>query len=198
MYNILLMRKIYAIDKTKIKIIYAALDVLHRNASAPLGEIAKKSGITRMTLHRHFTTRQKLILAAFQEVIKVALSIIEEARSKEGDPVKQLEFIVKNCVMSEANLHFLWQFHESLHAGQTTSPLEQGIDEISSRLSEIFRELRHTGNMNSLYPDEWLLHLFDGIILSAYHSQQYGSVAPRSIPELAWQSFYFGLAVRKT
>ncbi|HWS38967.1 MAG TPA: TetR/AcrR family transcriptional regulator [Actinoplanes sp.] len=63
-------------NRTRQAILDAAIEVLSRNPSAPLGEVATAADVGRTTLHRYFPERTDLV-AALKEEAKLRL---DEAR----------------------------------------------------------------------------------------------------------------------
>ena len=69
-------------------------------------------------------------------------------------------------------------------------PLSQKLDD---RMTEIIEALREEGLIKKDVPNAWLLHLYGGVMTAAWSSLRDGTVAPRDIPMLAWQSFSQGV-----
>jgi hypothetical protein len=65
--------------------------------------------------------------------------------------------------------------------------------QLDHRLSAIFEELKAGGQLKSSVPNDWLLHLYDALMMCAWETLDHGCVAPRDIPDLSWQSFAFGV-----
>lgn len=176
-------------NKTQKKILNAAFDVLAQDFSAPLDKIAEAAGVTRMTLHRYFNSRDTLLEAAVLEMIRLSNHIIDEAIAQHDHPREQLQEIVMQASQMGERFHFLMHASEELDY-ELFGPL---MEEMDDRMTEIFEALREERAINKGVPNAWLLHLYGGVMTAAWSSLRDGTVAPRDIPMLAWQSFSQGV-----
>jgi AcrR family transcriptional regulator len=180
-------------NKTQKKILDAAFDVLAQDFSAPLDRIAEAAGVTRMTLHRYFNSRDALIEAAGLEMIRFSNGIIDEAIAQHDHPREQLQEIVMQAAQMGERFHFLMHASEEIDY-EVFGPQVQKLDD---RMTEIIEALREEGEIRKGMPNGWLLHLYGGVLTAAWSSLRAGAVAPRDIPTLAWQSFSQGVFVNE-
>ena len=178
-------------NKTKKKILDAAFDILAQDFSAPLDKVAEAAGITRMTLHRYFNSRDLLLEKTGLEMIRLSNQIIDDALASHVTPKEQLKMIVMSAAHQGERFHFL------MHAaGEMDDDLiGPHIQRLDSRMIEILDALRDEGLIKREMPNAWLLHLYGGVMTAAWSSQRDGAVAPRDIPQLAWESFMTGIFV---
>lgn len=180
-------------NKTQKKILNAAFEVLSQDISAPLERVAERADVTRMTLHRYYSGREVLLEATGLEMIRLGNEIIDESVAQHGDPLKQLESIVKRASQMGDRFHFLMHAHEVIDE-EVLVPL---VAELDDKMVKIFDQLREKKLIDSDFPDAWLLHLYGGVMTAAWSSLQEGTVAPRDVPQLAWQSFSRGMLTTK-
>lgn len=180
-------------NKTKQKILNAAFDILAQDFSAPLDKIAEAAGVTRMTLHRYFNSRDVLLEATGLEMIRLSNRIIDEAIAQHDHPREQLQEIVMQASQMGERFHFLMHASEEIDS-ELLGPLIQKLDD---RMTEIIEELREEGLIRKDVPNAWLLHLYGGVLTAAWSSLRDGAVAPRDIPVLAWQTFTQGVFVKE-
>ncbi len=178
-------------NKTQEKILNAAFDVLAQDFSAPLDKIADTAGVTRMTLHRYYSSRDALLEATGLEIIRLGNHIIDEAIAQHEHPREQLKAIVMQATQMGERIHFLIHASEEMDY-ETFAPMVQQMDD---RMIEIIEALRTDGFIKKNVPNAWILHLYGGIMTAAWSSLRDGAVAPRDIPTLAWQSFAQGVFV---
>ena len=178
-------------NKTQKKILDAAFTVLAQDFSAPLDKIAETAGVTRMTLHRYYNGRSALLEATVLEMIRQSNQIIDDALTQHEQPREQLRAIVMQASQMGERFHFLMHASEEI-AYDTLEPLVQGLD---NRMIELFDALRAEGLIRKEVPNAWILHLYGGIMTAVWSASHSGSVAPREIPKLAWDSFAHGFFV---
>lgn len=176
-------------NKTQKKILNAAFDILAQDFSAPLDRIAEAAGVTRMTLHRYFNSRDTLLEATGLEMIRFSNCIIDEAIAQHDHPREQLQAIVMQASQMGERFHFLMHASEEIDY-EVFGPLIQKLDD---RMTEIIEALREEGLIQKGIPNAWLLHFYGGVLTAAWSSSREGTVAPRDIPMLAWQSFSQGV-----
>ena len=178
-------------NKTQKKILNAAFEVLAQDFSAPLDKIAEAAGVTRMTLHRHYKSRDALLEATGLEMIRLSNQIIDEAVSQHPQPSEQLKSIVMQASQMGERFHFFMHAAEEIEY-EIFGPMIQGLDD---KMTEIIEALRNEGLISKGMPNAWILHLYGGILTAAWSSMRDGAVAPRDIPTLAWQSFAQGILI---
>ena len=178
-----------ALSKTQKKILEAAYDVLAQDFSAPLDRIATAAGVTRMTLHRNFKSREVLLEAAGLELVYEGNRIIDRALDGYQAPLEQLQSIVMQATSMGDRFHFMLHAVEEMDFEAIGSQLQQMDD----RMLALFDALREQGFIKKDVPNAWLLHHYGGVMTAAWTALRDGAVARRDIPRLAWQSFAYGL-----
>lgn len=176
-------------NKTQKKILKVAYEVLAQDFSAPLDRIADAAGVTRMTLHRNFKSRDMLIEMAGLELIRESNYIIDEAISQHTHPYEQLKAIVMQAAQMGERFHFLMHATEEIDS-DILNPL---VEELDNKMTAIFEMLRDKGLVKKGVPNGWLLHLYGGVLTAAWSSLRDGAVAARDVPLLTWQSFAQGI-----
>ncbi len=170
--------------KTRQKILDAAYEVLARDLSAPLDKVAEAAEISRMTLHRHFTTRQDLIEGMWWQFIETGSDIIERALSAHEQPKEQLKAIVMEASMMGDQYHFLMHVGEELDETSLNAAVE-----MESKMLAILTQLQQADQIKEHINSAWIMHLYNGVLTAAWGALSDGSVAPRDIPQLTWDAF---------
>ena len=178
-------------NKTQKKVLNAAFQVLAQDFSAPLDKIAEAAGVTRMTLHRYYNSRDALLEATGLEMISLSNRIIDEATTQHDQPGEQLKAIVMQASQMGERFHFLMHAAEEIDY-EMFGPMIQGLDD---KMIGIIEALRNEGSIKKNIPNAWILHFYGGILTAAWSSLRDGAVAPRDIPNLAWQSFTQGIFI---
>lgn len=175
-------------SKTEQTILKAAAKVLGQDPSTTMNKVAEVAGVSRMTLHRYFNTRQALIEGTFKELIRNGNQIVEEALASSNDPLVQLEYMLKGDISlgDFSLLQNLW--HEQLDDSILTAG-----EALNDSLNLLLETLKAEGVINASLSTAWLNHFYFAVLEAAWQALQDGSVAPNDLPELAWTSFSRGV-----
>ena len=176
-------------NKTQRKILNAAFEILAQDFSAPLEKIAETAGVTRATLHRYYNSRETLLEATGLELYRLTKEIINEATTNHNNPPQQLKaVIIKSAEMGE-RFHFLMHVMEHDNHQQHYPKFQ----EVEQQLADLINTVRQDGFIRPNIPTPWVIHMYYGIMSASWRALNEGSVAPKQIPHLAWQSFTSGL-----
>ena len=170
--------------KAEDKIIQAAYKVYYQDASATFDKIAEEAGVSRMTIHRKFPKREALVLAACRKLFQEGSQLLDLAYEAEKTSMDRLKFFVVQSVKKRLNYHFVYQFqefHELMDHDDCTA--------FYSKMEQLYQNLKTEGHISSSVPEAWFFHMFDAVMMTAWHTYEHGCVAPNDIPKLAWQSF---------
>lgn len=170
-------------NKTQRNILNAAFEVLAQDFSAPLEKIAEAAGVTRATLHRYYNSREALMEATEVELCRLTQAIIDEA--DHDDPLQQLQAVIMKSAGLGSHFHFL--MHAREHAPK--------FQKVEHQLAGLIDAVRQQGFIRPDVPTTWVIHVYYGIMAASWRALSEGSVAPKQIPELAWQTFISGLFV---
>jgi TetR/AcrR family transcriptional repressor of mexCD-oprJ operon len=75
-------------------ILDAAERLLARGAPATTSAVAAEAGVSRVTVYAHFATREALLEAVVERVVRHATEAIDAARVDEGEPAEALDRLV--------------------------------------------------------------------------------------------------------
>jgi AcrR family transcriptional regulator len=102
--------------------------LLARGAAASTSAVAAQAGVSRVTVYAHFATREALLEAVVERVVRRATAAIAAARIETGTPLEALERLVaaawgeleRNRVVAQAASEqlspaALTRSHEALH-----------------------------------------------------------------------------------
>ncbi|WP_281659157.1 TetR/AcrR family transcriptional regulator [Halobacillus sp. Cin3] len=176
-------------NKTQTTIVNVAIDVLSRDEGASMEVIAEQAGVSRMTIHRYFKSRERLFSSIHEVLIQRTLSIFQEGLEKYEHPRKQMEYILKTNA-GEQGFHLLFreQSHHEEHDPETCQ-----FSKVNKVLHQLIERLREEGVIEDSIPNAWVFHVYDGVLLTAWETMHNGSVAPKDIPELTWKTFERGV-----
>jgi|UPI00037A794C AcrR family transcriptional regulator len=182
-------------NKTEQDIITAAITVFAADARAPMTAVAKAAGISRMTLCRYFPCRDRLIKKIDTYLIAQAVQCFDAAIAAHDEPLEQLhaffdsriERVQGHLVLMKLNDDFFDDHH----------PEASACAEINGKVMGLLASLRQRKEINGELTDAWIMFLLHSIVFGAWMAKKSGTVVPRDIPRLAWESFMRAIAPQK-
>lgn len=175
-------------QKTRQKIIVAAINELARNPGTSLDQIAVAADVSRITVFRYFSNRQQLMYALMQEANRVFFEIMEPLMAEDLPAGLKLHRLVEVLIPYGATFRFL--LYEPCRSD----------DPRMERLSQDYRNSLHTmvqalateGLLGSHMPAWWATRHLDTLLWMAWDAIDQGELAPKAAPELILQTFYHG------
>ena len=137
-----------------------------------------------MTIHRHYENRQALVDATGLEFINTYSEIISNALKNYKDPYDQLRAIVVESADKGERFHFLFHAMEETVNKTRWEEYQQQKDAFAA----ILDQLRQQERIKAGVPNSWILNLLDGVMICSWRAYEDGTIAPRDIPELTWQT----------
>ena len=180
------------VERTRRAILEAAAHLLTHDRSASMATIAREAGVGRATLHRHFATRDALLLALALLAIDCVSEAINDARPGEGSPVEAMLRIAAAVLPVADELRFV-------EAGAAIWSLEHTLDRWYSMTAVVEDLVRRGQADGSIRPDHsvaWVADLFLGVIWTAADSIRDGRLAPHNAAALVVDTILHGVAPR--
>ena len=176
----------------KPMVLDAACRLLAINPRASTQEIAAAAGISRMTLHRLFPSREALVEELGQMAMDRIAAAFAAARLEEEPFVEALTRLIDALIPLIHQFAFLvaeFQLKES----ETLKTGEQALQE---QIEQLLQRGRHEGALRDDLPLPWLAYVLGGLLLAADDAVRAGSIAPRETSRLVLESFLGGAAAR--
>jgi AcrR family transcriptional regulator len=168
-----------------------AAEVLVADPAASLSEVAEAAGIGRTTLHKHYATRDDLLLAVGHR----AVDLWEQAVAGAGggdDSDGGLRALVAAMIPIGPQLAFLWRTPAFDHL----SELGERWLAAEPRCLAVLKRAQELGWIAAGVPDWWLLQMLYSVVYVAAESVRAGQLAPLDAPGLALGTYLQGLGPR--
>lgn len=176
---------------TQDAIIEAAFRLYRENPSASLGEIASLAGIGRATLHRHFSSRDDLLVA----LAKVATEELDLAANKAAESAQSyteaIKLILHAMVPLADRAWFLYR-----EAAQDNTDLQKDYEGQLAEMVELVDAAKEEGGLASSQSTFWIVQAFDGLLFAAWEMVRAEEATPRQAADMAWETFMNGVACR--
>ncbi|SMF64513.1 TetR/AcrR family transcriptional regulator [Pseudobacteriovorax antillogorgiicola] len=174
--------------ETREKILEAAVEVFGWGPSSSLEAVAKKAGITRMTVSRHFKSKDVLLLEAREYCIDLFQKVIDEAVASQQSSIDKLTQILVNYVP----LHSHYIFLIRAVAGEIEDDGNQRLRKQVASVCQITEQAKTDGYIRKDFPTAWVSSFLDFIAIGIGNVKQQGSIAPNETNRIAVESFLYG------
>src|ERR1700683_1786479 len=168
-----------------------AAEVLVADPAASLAEVAVAAGIGRTTLHKHYATRDDLLLAVGHRAIDLWELAVAGAGGSD-DPDGGLRALAAAMIPIGPQLGFLWRtpaFDHLVELGERWLAVE-------ARCLAVLKRAQDLGALAAGVPDWWLLQMLYSVVYVAAESGAPGQRAPLDAPALALGTLLHGLGAR--
>ncbi len=179
---------------TKIKlsskeaIIEAGFEVFSRNPGASLEDVARRAGVGRATLHRHFTSRDQLMIALARIASDELEEAIEIATSNASSHTEGLQQALAAMIPLADRQWFL--AHEPVDKDEEVATAYQaGLDELATEIEAA----RAEGTFAQDVPTVWLVEAYENLIYAAWTLVRNGDATPDQASGLAWRTLTQGM-----
>jgi AcrR family transcriptional regulator len=173
---------------TRDAIVDAAFDVLSRDPSAALSDVAARAGVGRATLHRHFAKREDLVralaLIAIGEMDEAAEAACADAPSYEDAFRRMLTVLIP-----------LGDRHGFL----AREPVEDDpaiaaeFQRQTNETKDMVEGAKREGLFDPAVPTGWIVQAFDYLLYAAWESVRSGEATHGQAADLAWRTLTSGL-----
>jgi AcrR family transcriptional regulator len=175
----------------------AATQVLLRQPTASLAEVAAATGVSRTTLYSRFPTRQALLVGLAQAALDLVEKAYVDARLDDGpfdeDGVTaSLMRVVELLVPLGERVEFLLR-ERSL---DDEPELVARYAELDRPLIEFVARAQQAGELRSDLPAWWIVASLAGSVYAAWEAIADGRLAPRDAPALVLGSVLDGVRAR--
>lgn len=172
---------------TRQAVLDAAIDTFARNPGASLSEVARRAGVGRASLHRHFPSRSDLIAAAsrqcMDEIDAATAAALADARSSR----ERLSRMLGAVVPLGDRCHFL--VSEAVDDEEVRKRYAEGLD----WLAQLVDDLKAEGAIAADLPTDWAAANIDAQVWLAWSEVAAGRLAPAHAADLALRTLLEGL-----
>lgn len=176
--------------ETKSQILQSAITVWGRNLAATLDDIAKDTGISRRTLHRHYSGRDDLMDSVFNFIIDEYLMHLKRIIEKTPSDKEKLKAFLQFDINSSKKYLVFCQLRKSEYAHMETE--NDNFIEMYSIYQGLFKRLQDEQKISKDLSLQWietfyltLVESSDKIIDSGFNKDE--------CLKMAWTSLWNGI-----
>ncbi|GAA3428828.1 TetR/AcrR family transcriptional regulator [Streptosporangium sandarakinum] len=178
---------------TREQIVTRAIEHLNQAPAASMAEIAQAAGVHRATLHRHFATREELIVAlgwrAHEAWQRVHDEIGLDAALRTGERVEEALHALLAAHIEVAEEH---GFALTEHLVGINPELVRRAEELEAREIELIEACQRAGVLRADLPPRWVSNTVYGLLVAVRESLRRGDVARRDTSRLLLETFLRG------
>jgi len=170
-------------------ILEAAFQIFNEKPGASLGDVAERAGVGRATLHRHFSSRQTLMVALARTALKELDVAIEAATAGAQSHTEGLRLSLAAIIPLASRQWFL--SHEPVEDDpEIAAAYAAGIAE----LREEIEAARTEGSFAADLPTKWIAETYENLIYAAWVMVREEEATPSQASEMAWRTFMNGVS----
>jgi AcrR family transcriptional regulator len=178
-------------ERNARRIIEAAARLLADDPHAGMAAIARAAGVTRITVNRHFKTRENLVAAVFERGLQQAADVLRESRLDEGSASDALGRLLEGWLRG-GPLMLPVQVAEQGHAHLSPAARAHYERMLGEPLLVLMERGRASGEFADM-PAEWMARLLGAACKAALEAIDSGTLTPDAAPELVTRSLLRGL-----
>ncbi|GAA4067649.1 TetR/AcrR family transcriptional regulator [Nonomuraea soli] len=173
------------------QILDAAIRHLNASPTASMAQIAEAAGISRATLHRHFSSRDDLVV----ELGRRALDRWERAQDEAGiaeTGAGPADLRATLMALIEGEVGVAEEHGFTLTVETTSEELLARSAELERRELAFIEACQRAGVLRSDLPAVWVSSSIYGLLVALRESLRRGEIAPREATRLMVESFLRG------
>ncbi|WP_285613411.1 TetR/AcrR family transcriptional regulator [Actinokineospora globicatena] len=175
--------------RTAKSVLAVAAEVLLRDATASLAQVAAAAGIGRTTLHKRYPTRQHLLVAVAEDSLELLDQAVGAALPAGVDPAAGLRGLVDALVPLGPRLEFLLR-QPSLDA---EPELLERWKQVDRPLTRFMGEAAEAGVLRPGVAPWWAVSSLYAVVYTAWEGVAEGKLAPLDAPGLAYDTLLGGI-----
>ncbi|MEU0567980.1 TetR/AcrR family transcriptional regulator [Nonomuraea sp. NPDC005983] len=176
----------------------AAIQHLNRDPTASMAELAEAVGVSRATLHRHFTSREELMVALGQraydqwERVQLAAGVTEAVSGSPPEIERALAALLTGLI----EIADEYGFGLTDHAMLLHEELGRRAEALEERELALFAAAQRAGLLRADLPVRWVSSTVYGLLVAVRESLRRGDIARRDAPRLIIETFLHGASYR--
>ncbi|MEX0343955.1 MAG: TetR/AcrR family transcriptional regulator [Rhizobiaceae bacterium] len=172
---------------TREAIIEAAFQVFNETPGAKLEDVAARAGVGRATLHRHFSSRETLMIELGRQAVRELDVAIEEATKPAQTYSEGLRLALAAMVPLAQRQWFL--SHEPVDRDpEIAGANEKGSEELKAAIEAAKSE----GAFGADVPTGWIASAYENLTYAAWTMVRDGEATLSQAADLAWRTLTKG------
>ena len=168
-------------------IVEAAFQTFSKRPGASLADVAKQAGVGRATLHRHFSSRDALMVALTHTAIAELNAAVEAAVAEAISHTDGLKRALAVMIPLAERQWFL--AHEPvLHDPSVAAAYKSDREELCAAIDAAKGE----GTFDAAVPTGWIAETYENLVYGAWALVRDGELTAAQAADLAWRTLSRG------
>ena len=170
-------------------ILEAAFQTFNEKPGASLGDVATRAGVGRATLHRHFRSRQDLMVALAQTALEELNDAVGAAAGAAQSHTDGLRLALAAIIPLASRQWFL--SHEPVEDDPEIAAA------YAADIAELHMEIEHArseGSFASDLPTRWIAQTYENLIYAAWTMVRDEEATSGQAADIAWRTFMKGVS----
>ena len=176
--------------ETKNKILRSAITIWGKDITSSLDDIAHNIGISRRTLHRHYSGKGDLLNSVFNYIIEEYLVHIKTINSNSSNNIDKLKAFLFFDIKSGKNYMFFCQLRKTKH--KEIEEDNTSFKELHTLYLGLFKQLKEEEKIDQSLTLIWIEIFYLTVVESAHKAIESGLDVENCI-KMAWSSFWKGI-----
>ncbi|MCT4588916.1 MAG: TetR/AcrR family transcriptional regulator [Carboxylicivirga sp.] len=176
--------------ETKTKILQSAITTWGKDLSATLDDIAGNLGISRRTLHRHYSGRDELMDSVFNFIINEYLFHLKKIIDDSPNDKDRLKAFLKFDINSAKKYMVFCQVRKEEYPEVATE--NENFIEMYSIYVQVFERLLAAQQISKDLSIQWMMNFYLSIVEASDKLIDNGLDKDECF-QMAWQSFWNGI-----
>lgn len=173
----------------KLMILESAIKVLAKTPTAPVGDIAKAAGVTRVTVNRHFANRDNLVKEALSHAQAKFAAAVDDVERAGGPGAKtKLAGFIERLIPLHWECVFLMRFMAWQSCGEDLVEFAQQQAIVDGWIKCAQAE----GTVRQDFSPDWIVTVLSYVALAIGDIKELGAIAPRDAAKVAIDIFFNG------
>jgi AcrR family transcriptional regulator len=174
---------------TKDKIIRSGINILAKKPRSSIEDIARSAGVTRVTVNRHFKSRDFLIGVLEEHCLSSLSEVLVEAREMDDRAINKIKFVISEFIPLYYECLFLTRFSDW---DEETFQGDSVYYQQMVAMNDLVKEALADGDLRSDFPADWIVTLMTYSAMAMGDAKEMGSIAPNQATTLALEAFLSG------
>ena len=173
-------------------ILEAAFQIFNKRPGASLADVAEHAGVGRATLHRHFSSREVLMIALAKTAIAELNAAVGAATADARNHTEGLKRALAAIIPLAERQWFL--AHEPV---MQDPAVEAAYKSDQAELCASIDAAKKEGAFSSSVPTRWIAESYEGLVFAAWAMVRDEELTATQAADLAWRTLTNGVTASK-
>lgn len=174
------------------QILATAEHVLDEDPQASLLKIAEAAGLTRVTIYRHFSSRNELLETMTSEAYRETLQMMDAIPWDSEDFVTALQMMTLESMKSAARWRVV-----ALHPQLRAKVVQRYRHQLRAKIDEVFQKGWKEGLFNPELEPVWVHVTYFGLLQQARRKEKELGYSIEKLSSLVMTTFFAGVSLQQ-